>query len=417
MLISDAAVPPAFVVNGGQPASQIAYKGQTVTFSTRVLSPGNLTYTWYSNNVVVTAGQHDNGYSSTYTLNNVQTNFSGASYKVSVVNDVNVTNITSTNAVLTVLQPQVVSIGYLRTLVDPVTFSATPSIPYQVTGTVTTYTNLTTGNTASYYLQDGTGGINIFATLGSTFRPAQGDVVTWIGVLSSFATGLELYADPSGLYPYTSYTDTGTTNALPAPIAIPFNVTNVVGYAYMNTNLAGSLVQLTDVHFGTNAGTALSTTANNTITVTNSSGQSFNLTFFYLDLDTAGKALPTNAYFVTGVLYGFQPTFSVGVTRWADIVTNPPAVLIPTNVAGITGFNLVNSNVVIRGTNGQSGYTYYLLESTNVAKPLSQWTVVATNVVNTNGANGAFTFTGTNVASPGAANLFYILSNTNSNHP
>src|SRR5208282_4580325 len=184
-------------------------------------------------------------------------------------------------------------------------------------------------------------------------------VVTYIGVLSSFTTGLELYADSADAnYPYTSYIDTGTTNALPAPIAIPFNVTNAVGFAYMNTNLAGSLVQLTDVHFGTNAGLVLSTSANNTVTVTNSSGQSFNLTFFDLDLDTAGKALPTNAYSVTGVLYGFQPTFSVAVTRWADIVTNPPAVLIPTNKAGITGFSLVNGNVVITGTNGQSGGTY-----------------------------------------------------------
>jgi hypothetical protein len=105
------------------------------------------------------------------------------------------------------------------------------------------------------------------------------------------------------------------------------------------------------------------------------------------------------------------------VTRWADIVTTPPAVLIPTNTAHIASFKLVGGNVVINGTNGQSGGTYYLLDSTNVAKPLGQWTVVATNVVNTNGANGAFTFTGTNVASPGATNLFYILSNTNSNHP
>ena len=57
-----------------------------------------------------------------------------------------------------------------------------PTIPYQVTGTVTTFTNITTGNTASYYLQDGTAGIDIFVTGGSTFRPAQGDVVTFVGV-------------------------------------------------------------------------------------------------------------------------------------------------------------------------------------------------------------------------------------------
>jgi hypothetical protein len=53
------------------------------------------------------------------------------------------------------------------------------------------------------------------------------------------------------------------------------------------------------------------------------------------------------------------------------------------------------------------------LSSTDVAKPLSQWKSVATNVVSTNGANGAFTFTGTNAITSGAGQEFYILSNTN----
>jgi hypothetical protein len=44
---------------------------------------------------------------------------------------------------------------------------------------------------------------------------------------------------------------------------------------------------------------------------------------------------------------------------------------------------------------------------------LSQWAAVATNIVNTNGANGAFMFTGTNVVAPDGAQQFYILSNTN----
>jgi hypothetical protein len=413
VFISTSADPPTFVT---EPVRQTVYNGQTVSFSTSVISPDISTvfYQWYSNNVAV-AGAN----ASSFTINNASTNISGSIFSVAVTNDVTPNGIVSTNAVLTVLSAQPVSIAYLRSLVDPVTFAPTnspPSIPYQITGTITTLTNLTTGSTASYYLQDGTAGINIFATGATTFRPAEGDVVTYIGVLSSFTTGLEIYADVTAgsIYPYTSFFDTGTTNALPAPRVIPYNVTNVVGFAYMNTNLAGSLVQLTNVYFGTNAGLVLSTSANNTVTVTNSGGVKFNLTFFNLDLDTAGKALPTNAYSVTGVLYGFQPTFSVGVTRWADIVTNL-LVVIPTQPAHVTGFSLANTNVVINATNGVTGGTYYLLASTNVAKPLSQWTVVATNVVNTNGASGAFTFIGTNVASPGT-NQFYILSNTNSNH-
>jgi len=84
-----------------------------------------------------------------------------------------------------------------------------------------------------------------------------------------------------------------------------------------------------------------------------------------------------------------------------------------TNSPGVTSFSLNGNNIVITGTNAQAGDAYYLLQSTNVALPLSQWNVVATNVV---GASGNFTFTGTNAVTPGDAQQFYILSNTNSNH-
>ena len=328
--ITAAPVPPSFVP-GGQPVSQTVYKGQTVVFSAQVISPGNVTFTWYSNNVAVTAGVSSAGDTSSLELDNVTTNASG-SYKVAVTNDVVPNGIVSTNAVLTVNNPPVVSIAYLRTLVDPNNgYSSTAPLtaPYQITGTVTTFTNLTTGNTASYYLQDGTAGINIFITGGSTFRPAQGAVVTFVGVLSSFSTGLELYADSADLqYPYTSYTDTGATNALPTPINIPFNITSDL--SNVNYNLGESLVKLTDVYF-TNAGTTISTSANETVTVTNSSGQQFKVEFFYLDLDTAGQTLPSYAYSVSGVLYGINTNFTVAVTRFADIVTTPPPSPIPLN--------------------------------------------------------------------------------------
>jgi autotransporter-associated beta strand protein len=81
-----------------------------------------------------------------------------------------------------------------------------------------------------------------------------------------------------------------------------------------------------------------------------------------------------------------------------------------TNPTGITGFSLSGLNVVITATNGQAGDAYYLLESTNLALPITQWTVVATNVL---GTAGNYTFNATNVVIPGAAQQFYRLSNTN----
>ena len=105
---------------------------------------------------------------------------------------------------------------------------------------------------------------------------------------------------------------------------------------------------------------------------------------------------------------GLAFSFTNGVL---SVVSSGPGTF--TSTPGITSFTLNGANVVISGTNGQAGDAYYLLGSTNLALPLSQWTTVATNVL---GADGAFTFTGTNVVVPGNPQQFYILSNTNSNH-
>jgi hypothetical protein len=94
-------------------------------------------------------------------------------------------------------------------------------------------------------------------------------------------------------------------------------------------------------------------------------------------------------------------------------VTN--STIIPTNQPTITGFSIVSgTNVMISATNGQSSGTYYLLGSTNVATPLSQWLPLATNVIVTNGSSvNGFTFIGTNAVSVGNPQQFYMLSNTN----
>ena len=81
-----------------------------------------------------------------------------------------------------------------------------------------------------------------------------------------------------------------------------------------------------------------------------------------------------------------------------------------TNSTGITGFSLNGANVVINATNGQAGDAYYLLTSTNLTQPVSQWKPVATNVP---GSSGNYMFTATNAVIPGAEQQFFRLSNTN----
>ena len=334
LTILDGPYPPEFTL---QPVSQTLFVGQSVTLTTTVLGPpsgGTPVFTWYSNNVVVTAGQVDSGYSSSYNYGSLITNNS-ATYKVAVTNSFG--GIVSSNAVLTVSPVPQVSIAYLRTLVNPNSnYAATNStLPFQVTGTITTATNLTSGNTSSYYLQDGTAGINIFATFGSTFRPALGDVVTFVGVLSSFSSGLELYVDNTDI-PYTTNYANGITAPLPTPVVIPFTYTNN-NYAYVNTNLAGRRVQLNGVYFGTNAGTAI---ASGFLSVTNVSGNTAYLWFSSQDTNTLGNILPAYASSVTGVVFGSQnggsPNFAVAVTQFSDIVAATAPVLLSASSSGGT---------------------------------------------------------------------------------
>jgi hypothetical protein len=343
-----------------QPQPLALYSGQNAVFTVNVATPGNPTYTWYSNNIPVTAGVTSSGFSSSIEIDNINP-ANAATYKVAITNDVFATGVVSTSAALTVKVPASVSIGYLHTLVSPSTFLATnvpPTIAYQVSGVVTTYTNNTSGNTSSYFLQDASGGINIFVTGGSTFRPQLGDTVTFIGVLSSYTTGLELDADTAdNSFPYTSFTDTGT-GTLPAPRLISYNI--FTNNAYANTNLGGLLVELPDVYFGARGGTLTSTSANDQVTVTNSAGKVFNLLFPDLDLDVAGQTLPNYAYDVTGILYSANSvaTNIILVTRMVDMATNAPAIGV-TNPANITvtllsGTTSTNVTFSLGGTGGCS---------------------------------------------------------------
>lgn len=355
VLISAAPVPPTFVT---QPASQNLYSGQNLILTATVSSPGNCTFTWYSNNVAVLTTGPDSSGASTFEMDDVLP-VNSATYKVAVTNDVVVTTgIVSTNAVVSVVNPSGVTIAYLRSLVDPNNnyVPTNTTTPFQVTGVITTYTNLTSGNTLSYYLQDATAGINIFATFGSTFRPAQGDMVTFVGVLSSFTSGLELYADTT-TRPYTSYTDIGP-GTLPTPLSIPFTVTNN-NYPNMNYTIGGKLVQLSNVYFGTNSGNIIT---NGFVTVTNGLGQPFNLWISSVDLDVMGQTWPAYASTVTGVMFGSMnsgsPNFALAVTKFTDINTNLPPTPIPLNLgfaAGTLTFNWTNSDFILQAATNVAG--------------------------------------------------------------
>ncbi|HSY42651.1 MAG TPA: hypothetical protein VK811_01995, partial [Candidatus Acidoferrum sp.] len=73
---------------------------------------------------------------------------------------------------------------------------------------------------------------------------------------------------------------------------------------------------------------------------------------------------------------------------------------------GIIGFTQSGANLVISGSDGLAGQTYYVLGTTNLTLPLKQWASVATNIP---AGTGNFTVTLTNAVNPAVPQNFYIL--------
>ncbi len=367
--ITFAPIPPTITQ---QPTNTAVYSFQTATLHVAATGPGPIFYTWSYNSGPLGPNAADDG-AGNLTITDVETNNGTAgTYSCIVSNQYGAAPVSS-NAVVSVIIPPAVSIAFLRSLVDTNYLATNSTTLYQATGTVTTFTNATTGNTASYYIQDGTAGVNIFVTGGQTFRPNQGDVVTFIGFQSSFQANLELEADPVN-NPTTTYSIIATNAPLPAPKVIPYSLTNS---RPATEAIMGSLVMLTNVYFGTNAGAVLSTNTAQNVTayvVTNASGQPFTLSFASVDLDTGLQTLPSFAWTVSGPLVRSNNLVSVLVTRFADIVTDaPPAVTLGTSHPG--------GSSTLTWTAVPYSYAYSVLAATTVTGP---YTPIASGLVFTN---------------------------------
>jgi pectate disaccharide-lyase len=88
---------------------------------------------------------------------------------------------------------------------------------------------------------------------------------------------------------------------------------------------------------------------------------------------------------------------------WAD-VTPANGVTPPSPALRVDDVSLVAGGLVMRGTNGSANAIYGVLTSTNLALPLEQWTLLATNAFNAGGG-----FICTNPVSPADPRRFYRL--------
>ena len=385
-----------------QPQSRTNSVGSTATFTGAAAGTGPISYQWnFNGNPISDATNPDASVTSgsttaTLTISNVGTNEAGV-YSLTVTGGAGSTP--STNATLTVTLPQQVSIAFLRTLQDNINYLATDtSSLWKVTGVITTFTNITTGSTASYYIQDATAGINLFVTGGLGIRPQQGDSITAIGALSSFNSTLELLVDTNN--PYMSVVTNSHNNPLPAPIVFSPLITNNI--SFVEGFLEGADVMLTNVYFPSL--TALSATANARVTVTNSSGVPFTLFFPNgVDVDSRGKVPPRFAWTVRGAMDQNTPNtstprnagYEIIVTRFSDIVTNAPAAVTATQTYS-------NGTNVLSWIAQPYSYSYSVLAAADITGP---FTPLVTGLTFTNAAGS---YKDTNAA--GAMKYYKIVS-------
>jgi hypothetical protein len=120
----------------------------------------------------------------------------------------------------------------------------------------------------------------------------------------------------------------------------------------------------------------------------------------------------TNIYYTNAAATADAILYTVG-----DVRTNAPAVyrggdtqrtatgtILILPLPSIQKIAIAGSDVILSGAGGPAGGTYYVLASTSVALPLSNWTAIATGLFD---GGGAFQFT--NAVDPAASQRFYRL--------
>jgi PKD repeat protein len=111
---------------------------------------------------------------------------------------------------------------------------------------------------------------------------------------------------------------------------------------------------------------------------------------------------PAHIYSTAG---SFSPGLIVTNNLGLTLAAFGPSIFVSPPLA-IKAISQSKTNLMITGSNGVSSVTYYVLTTTNLALPRSQWTPVATNIWN---ANGNFSLTVTNAVNSSVPKRFYIL--------
>ena len=122
---------------------------------------------------------------------------------------------------------------------------------------------------------------------------------------------------------------------------------------------------------------------------------------------TAGTSFHIfNAADYSGSFGNISPAVPGPGLAWDTSLLNSGSLGVVTGMSQpvISSAKVSGANLVLSGSNGLANGTYYVLTSTNVAAPLTNWIILCTNNFDTNGA-----FSITNAISSNVSQCFYLL--------
>jgi uncharacterized repeat protein (TIGR03803 family) len=241
-------------------------------------------------------------------------------------------------------------------------------------------------------------------TNGATFKVLCSFPNTGINGVGTFLNGLVLSsnllfgADALGGANGTGAIFSINTNGGGFTVIYPFTYTGGALTNQDGMHPEGALVLAGGTLYGTakNGGT----NSWGTIFSVNTDGSNFNTLYTFSSLHLAtnadGAEPQTGLVLSGGTFYG---TAYAGDNAYGNVFS---LTLAPV----ISSLNLAGPNLTLNVANGVAGENCFVLTSTDLTQPLSQWTSIATNALS---AGGNFSITATNAVNPAAPSEFYLL--------